>query len=99
MSDFSLEQVSNVLSVTEQRLRYWQRIGLFPRRSEGYDWTDLQRAKLLSRLIEEGVPRHSSGALLSGSRRSLLSRRVASAGGRRGGPCPGGGERAVSPQL
>ena len=56
MSAFSLEQVSNVLSVTEQRLRYWQRIGLFPRRSEGYDWTDLQRAKLLSRLIEEGVP-------------------------------------------
>lgn len=56
MSDFSLEQVSSVLSVTEPRLRYWQRIGLFPRRAEGYDWADLQRAKLLSRLVEEGVP-------------------------------------------
>jgi tetratricopeptide (TPR) repeat protein len=56
MSDFSLEQVSNVVSVTEPRLRYWQSIGLFPRRNEGYDWADLQRAKLLSRLVEEGVP-------------------------------------------
>ena len=56
MSDFSLEQVSNVISVTEPRLRYWQKIGLFPRRNEGYDWADLQRAKLLSRLVEEGVP-------------------------------------------
>lgn len=56
MSEFSLEQVSNVLSVSEPRLRYWQSIGLFPRRNEGYDWADLQRAKLLSRLVEEGVP-------------------------------------------
>jgi tetratricopeptide (TPR) repeat protein len=56
MSDFSLEQVSNVISVTEPRLRYWQSIGLFPRRDDGYGWADLQRAKLLSRLVEEGVP-------------------------------------------
>lgn len=56
MPDYSLEQVSKILSVSDQRLRYWQRIGLFPRRVEGYDWSDLQRAKLLSRLVEEGVP-------------------------------------------
>lgn len=56
MSDFSLEQVSNVISVTDGRLKYWQKIGLFPRRREGYDWADLQRAKLLNRLTEEGVP-------------------------------------------
>lgn len=56
MSEFSLEQVSKVLSVTDGTLRYWQRIGLFPRRHEGYDWADLQKAKLLHRLVGEGVP-------------------------------------------
>ena len=56
MSEFSLEQVSKVLSVTDGKLRYWQRIGLFPRRNEGYDWADLQKAKLLKRLVGEGVP-------------------------------------------
>ena len=56
MSEFSLEQVSKVLSVGDGTLRYWQRIGLFPRRNEGYDWADLQKAKLLNRLVGEGVP-------------------------------------------
>lgn len=37
-------------------MRYWQRIGLFPRGSDEFDWTDLSRAKTLARLVnEEGL--------------------------------------------
>lgn len=54
MTEFSLEQVGRVLSISDGRLRYWQRLGLFPRHPEGYDWSDLRRAKEMAGFLEEG---------------------------------------------
>jgi tetratricopeptide (TPR) repeat protein len=53
VATYTLEQLCRILGLEEKRLRYWQRIGLFPRGSEDFDWGDLSRAKTLMRLVEE----------------------------------------------
>lgn len=53
MATYTVEQLCRILGLEEKRLRYWQRIGLFPRGNEGFDWGDLSRAKTLTRLVEE----------------------------------------------
>lgn len=53
MATYTVEQLCRILGLEEKRLRYWQRIGLFPRGQEGFDWGDLSRAKTLTRLVEE----------------------------------------------
>ncbi len=54
--DYTLEQLCRILGLEEKRLKYWQRIGLFPRGQEGFDWADLSRAKTLVRLVDgEGL--------------------------------------------
>lgn len=53
MGSYSVEQICRILGLEEKRLRYWQRIGLFPRGSDGFDWVDLSRAKTLLRLVDE----------------------------------------------
>jgi tetratricopeptide (TPR) repeat protein len=56
VATYTVEQLCRILSLDEKRLRYWQRIGLFPRGHEGFDWVDLSRAKTLTRLVEhEGL--------------------------------------------
>lgn len=56
MATYSVEQLCRILDLEEKRLRYWQRIGLFPRGSDEFDWRDLSRAKTLARLVnEEGL--------------------------------------------
>ncbi len=55
-----------MLSVSDGRLRYWQRLGLFPRQPEGYDWSDLRRAKEMAGFLKESdisatrLARHAS---------------------------------------
>lgn len=53
VANYTLEQVCRILGLDTKRLKYWQRIGLFPRGSEGFDWVDLSRARTLLRLVEE----------------------------------------------
>lgn len=53
VATYTVEQLCRILGLEEKRLRYWQRIGLFPRGHEGFDWGDLSRAKTLIRLVEE----------------------------------------------
>jgi tetratricopeptide (TPR) repeat protein len=53
VANYTLEQVCRILGLEAKRVRYWQRIGLFPRGQEGFDWGDLSRAKTLIRLVEE----------------------------------------------
>jgi tetratricopeptide (TPR) repeat protein len=53
---YTTEQLCRILGLDEKRLRYWQKIGLFPRGNEGFDWSDLSRARTLMRLVEaEGL--------------------------------------------
>lgn len=51
--DYTLEQLCRILGLEEKRLKYWQKIGLFPRGQDGFDWADLSRAKTLVRLVDE----------------------------------------------
>lgn len=53
VATYTVEQLCRILGLEQKRLRYWQRIGLFPRGNEGFDWGDLSRAKTLTRLVEE----------------------------------------------
>ena len=53
MSGYSLEQLCRILGLEEKRLKYWQKIGLFPRGQDGFDWSDLSRAKTLVRLVDD----------------------------------------------
>lgn len=56
VSAYTLEQLCRILSLEEKRLRYWQKIGLFPRGQDGFDWVDLSRARTLVRLVDhEGL--------------------------------------------
>lgn len=56
MATYSVEQLCRILGLEEKRLRYWQRIGLFPRGNDAFDWSDLSRAKTLDRLVnQEGL--------------------------------------------
>ncbi len=56
MRSYSLEQIGRVLDVDEQRLRYWQRLGLLPRGQAGFDWDDLSIARTVAQLFEQGIP-------------------------------------------
>lgn len=60
MPTYTVEQLCRILGLEEKRMRYWQRIGLFPRGNDGFDWGDLSRAKTLTRLVEsEGLSARS----------------------------------------
>ena len=53
MATYSIEHICQILGLEENRLRYWQRLGLFPRGNDGFDWIGLSRAKTLLRLVEQ----------------------------------------------
>lgn len=53
---YSLEQIARILGVDRQRLRYWQRLGLLPRRRDAYDWNDLNTARTVAQLYDQGIP-------------------------------------------
>ena len=83
VATYTVEQLCRILGLEEKRLRYWQRLGLFPRGNDGFDWGDLSRAKTLTRLVDEdGLSARSllpyspilESRLVHGDRKALVVR-------------------------
>ena len=102
---FARAEVRRILKITENRLRSWERLGLYEHRSE-FGFADLIALKALQKLRENRIPneriKRSLASLtekLSGIERPLWELKITSDGRKVAVELPGGKMEALSGQM